>query len=1004
MIRLVLSMIGARRAQAVTVFVLAAVAVAAAVAGPVALRTVDKAIVRQEVDAATNTERSISVTAFVNPSEPQAAKQFDTLATLLTLPGFDPIRAGELEAFGPVGRGGEVTLAPTSRVAFRDRLCEHITILSGRCLVGALEIVVGQDTATATGLRPGDMTIVQAARYVLGRGLIPDGEAALLTVVGVYRPTNPTELYWAGQRYFPISADGSRKEAVFTTAVTFDIIDHSLGQDSVDALAPASTLTAERLERLPDEIAVVTEPLLADTTYAVNTDLPALSDRVDRSRELAGQLVPIAFVPLAAISLFVIYLAVGYGVFGRRPELGLVALRGVSSGRRWWLATGETAVAILAGAPVGYVLGHLGVGAVARWRLGATDGAGLSTDSLPYAGAALLIALAVAMLGQRRALREPVVELLRGVPRGRIGWRSIVVEALIGALAVVATVQLRIAANGLSGVGLLVPGLVVVAVAVLAARAFVPVSGMVARSALMRGRLAAGLSAVQLARRPGSQRLFVLLAVASAMLAFVAAGTDVAARAREDRALVATGAIQVLTVDQADPQRLLAVTRAVDPAGAWAMAAMTVAQANPTDPPVLAVDSARLPNVSVWRPEFGDHADNVARALAPPEARPFVFRGSQLQLDVETVRNPQDPALELDVEFVPLGGGDVINVPVKDLAAGRATRQLGVSGCASGCRLTGLSIPVLRADQVRLYVHAVRQVDPPAEVVPAADLIRRERWRPDEVAQVGPFQQALAVSSNGSAFFAGALRVAAVDAPLPVPVVGVGDAPSQLTSLDNAVVITRQVADLALLPRLGTRGVLVDLDYLERTALFPVRRDTAEVWLGPAAPPDAAERLRKAGLAVSGETGVDASRAALDRQGPALALQFHLAAAIFGILLALGGLGLVAAVDRRQRSDDFRALRQQGLSARLVRLAALWGYLSTVLLAAATGLACAGVAWLAAGDRLPVFTDSLNLLNPPRWPAWPSVFVPWAAAAATMVLASWVAAAALRRTASNGKG
>src|SRR4029453_820624 len=108
-----------------------------------------------------------------------------------------------------------------------------------------------QDTATVTGLRPGDMTIVQAARYVLGRGLIPDGEAALLTVVGVYPPTDPTELYWAGQRYFPISADGSRKEAVFTTAVTFDIIDHSLGQDSVDALAPASTLTAERLERLP---------------------------------------------------------------------------------------------------------------------------------------------------------------------------------------------------------------------------------------------------------------------------------------------------------------------------------------------------------------------------------------------------------------------------------------------------------------------------------------------------------------------------------------------------------------------------------------------------------------------------------------------------------------------------------------------------------------------------------------------------------------------------------
>jgi putative ABC transport system permease protein len=1005
MIALLWSMIVARRAQAVTVFLLSAVAIAAAVAGPVALNTVERAIGRQEVAAASNTERSVSVTAFVNPSEPQATEQFDALAKLITLPGFDPIRAGELEAFGPVTSHDSVLLAPTSRVVFRERFCEHVIILSGRCFAGSLEVVLGPDTARRTGLSPGSVAVVQAARYELGRGLVPDGVPSQLSVVGVYRPRDPAEAYWAGQQYFPVNADGTHSEAVFTNVPTFDTIDHTLGQSSVDALAPASALTLDRFPGLTAEVNQATEALLSDPGYAVNTDLPALAQRVERSRALARQLVPVAFIPLAAIAFFVIYLAVGYGVFGRRQELGLVALRGVTPARRWWLATGETGLVILAGAPVGYLLGYLGVAAVAGLRLGSTDGTGLSPRSLPYAIGALGLALLVAILGQRRALREPVVELLRGVPRGRTAWRSvvarsIVIEALLVVLAVVATVQLRTATTGLSGIGLLVPGLLVMAVAVFAARAFGPVAGAVARSALRQGRLGPGLAAVQLARRPGSQRLFVLLAIASGLLAFVAAGTDVAAQARDDRALVATGATRVLTIEQADVRKLLNVTHAVDPGGRWAMAAMTVPQASPEALPVLAVDSARLPTVSVWRPEFGDTATTVAQALTPPPARPFVFRGNQLIVEAETFRTEQQSPVELDLTFAPLVGGDMVQAEVKDLAVGRTTRQVGVVGCAEGCRLTGFSIPIER-DTIRVVVYGVRQPDGP-DVVPAAELVRRDRWRPSELAQVGALGSALVISSLATPFNVAAIQVAAVDAALPVPAVVAGrtDADNtSLTSLDSQPVQTHATGELRMLPRLGARGTLVDLEYLERTTLLSPRRERGEVWLGPDAPADAADRLRQGGLAISSGTGVDAARAALARQGPALALQFHLAAAIFGMLLALGGLALVAAVDRRQRAADFLALRRQGLNPRTVRKAALWGYLATVLAAAAVGLLGAAIAWIGAGDRLPVFTDSLNLLNPPRWPSAGAVLLPWLAAGATMVGAAAMAASALRRTA-----
>ena len=51
---------------------------------------------------------------------------------------------------------------------------------------------------------------------------------------------------------------------------------------------------------------------------------------------------------------------------------------------------------------------------------------------------------------------------------------------------------------------------------------------------------------------------------------------------------------------------------------------------------------------------------------------------------------------------------------------------------------------------------------------------------------------------------------------------------------------------------------------------------------------------------------------------------------------------------------------------RMARRAALWGYLSVVLLAALTGLLGAALAWAAAGDRIPIFTDTTSPLQPPR--------------------------------------
>jgi putative ABC transport system permease protein len=646
-----------------------------------------------------------------------------------------------------------------------------------------------------------------------------------------------------------------------------------------------------------------------------------------------------------------------------------------------------------------------------RW--GSADGAGLSWASLPYAAAALAVVVVIALVGQRRVLSEPVVELLRGVRRGRVAWRARLVEVLVAALAVLATIQLRAAADpsqpvtatGLGGLGLLVPGLLTVVVALLVSRALVPVVGLVGRRALRAGRLGLGLAAAQVSRRPGSQPLFVLLAVASALLAFVAAGIDVADRAREQRALVQTGAPRVVQLATTDVRRMLLATRQVDPEGAWAMAVVNVPQSVPSAPPLLAVDASRLNSVPVWRPEYGATAEQVAQVLrAPTDPAPFVFKGTAVTLDVMVqadlyVNSTFPLRTDVELEFVPLNGDQRIIMGFRNLAPGRQSVTEQFDGCAQGCRLTGITVPYV-GDAEGVTVYGIRQQGPAGDVVSPQALGDPTRWRSAAGSLAVASRDSLGLSFGPGRVTTTRLRVGAVDVPSRVPVVaaGVAEVPS-ISSLDGQLVKADEKLQLNMVPRLGLLAALADLGYLERSLADVPGRQRAEIWLGEAAPPDAVDRLRAAGLPVLGETGVAQTRTALARQGPALAVQFHAEAALFGVLLALGGLGLIFAVDRRPRAAELAALRVQGLRARTIRRASLWGYVSLVVAACVTGLIGAAVAWLAAGDRLPIFADTQTVLTPPRWPLWSAVLRPWALCGVALVLAAVVAAVLLRRAA-----
>ncbi|HEY2669214.1 MAG TPA: FtsX-like permease family protein, partial [Rugosimonospora sp.] len=962
MTRLVLLMLRNRWAQALTLGVLAMVATASAVAAPAYLGAIDRAVVDREVHAASAQERSMSISAAMNsmPGIDQGpGPDFSQVGpALIGMPGFTSVFSVDLPILGV-----EASRTASSRLAYRQDTCAHLTMVAGRCLIGGSEVVIGQGTARRLGIRPGATVTVTFA--VLDSNLqvyVPNGAPYTLTVVGIYRVPDPGALYWGTHGYFDMDGKGVPGEPVFTTRGAVTSLDHSREVDTVDVLGGAGAFAPDHLPAMRANLAAVNSRLLTlSSQFTVTTAIPSLLGRIDRGRTLAHELVPVAGVPLVVLAWFVIFLAVGYGTGDRRFELGLVALRGAGRPTRWALASGEYLVAIVVGAVVGYPVGLSASAILASARL---DGPGTGAPTLQYALMAGLGAVLAALLAQRRELFTPVADLLRRVAGGGRRWRSLAVEVVVVLLAVVAAVQLRVAGGQLNGVGMLVPALVILAVALLGARAVVPLASRYGARALRRGQTGGALAAFQLGRRPGAHRLFVLLVVAVALLGFSTTAFAVAGQARQAEAQVVSGAPRVLTVKPVTRLKLLAATRAADPSGRYAMAVVNGQPGAPGDPPQLAVDTTRLATTAIWRPDFGGPGPRQLSALLRPGlSAPVVIRAGAIELDVTSDVLAKVADVHLVVVLAPLSGGPPINDDLGRLYPGDQRLVSQVDNCADGCRLVGFGAANSGSGGFQLHVtlRQVRTVEPAAVVVSTAALADTAAWRPEVPASITLSGDAagLHIDYHGANGTAADGWITPADHPARLPVAATMALPTgaTLVGLDGRSTAVTEVAQMSGLPRLGSRGVLVDLEYADRAASDAGAVDMEQVWLGPTAPPDAAARLRAQGLVVTRESTVGQLRSGFDAQGPAMALWFHLLTAGLGVLLAAGGSWLVAAVDRDGRAGDLGALRVQGVSRTATGRAGVWGYLVVVLAASVVGLLAAAVAWAVAGDEIPMFVN-----------------------------------------------
>ncbi|GLW34195.1 FtsX-like permease family protein [Actinoplanes regularis] len=968
MIALILNMVWARRGPAVVLAVLAAFAVAPAVAAPAYLRAADRVIAAGQVAGAGRAEREVSIRATDRDHRDSAGGSTSPIdlstigAGLVDLPGFRYAYSAEFPAVGL-----ETDNRYRTRLVHRQDVCAHLVMVTGRCLLGEGDLVLGEQTAERLKVRAGQSVSLTYAYYDSAPEsleYVPDGTPKRFFVAGTYRVPDQGEAYWGAHGYFAPeeSAAGSQPgEPAFTAQTTLTLMDRGNVEIGVDGYAGPGALDVDRLPALRDALTRLQAGLTdlgAGTDGAplqLTTEIPRLMARIDEGHTTARRIVPVPAIALVVLACLAILLAVAAGAEARRPETAVIALRGARRSHRWWLATGESLVAVLAGTVAGALAGQVLVDAVVavRWPGAGADPHPASLKYAPIAAAAAILAVLVA---QGAPLLRPVSELLRRAPApGR--WAGITVDLLIAALAAGAVAQLALGGGDLAGVGPAAPALVMLALSLLVARALRPLAARLGHRALRRGRLGPGLTGLLLSRRAATGRVFALLVTAVAVSSYLVAAADVAARGRRVEADLGVGADRVLSVGSISRNQLLAAVREIDPEKRFAMAAVVVGQ-HPGEPPLLAVDTSRL--AAVANRPGGAAPDTIAAALLPGAPEPVEAPGGR-NLTLELTATGFAPGRRVSMEAVLTPkdghGPDVVAV-LGVLDPGRNTYEYPAERCAGGCRLNALHISGANT----LGVHGVITVHGLGSADPA-------RWRASEGGRLSAAPDGLRIEVTNLDGVPEGLLIQPVDTPWPMPVVATGTfVPGSVTGLDYRRVPVTIAGRLPAIPRLGAPGLLVDLEYADRVSTDGEPTTTGQVWLSRQAPPDVLDRLAAHGVEVTGDLRAAQISARLGRQGPAVALGYAVLVAVLVALLAAGVLVLTAAAGRDRQAEDLSALRVQGLSRSAVRRAALWAHPLLVAAAVPAGLVIALVGWAATGWALP-----LAGLDPPPLPlpSWP---------------------------------
>ncbi len=910
-----------RSRATILIFILALVGTAAATAGPTYYQAARTSILRGSLTSGNFVGRGFEAT--------ETGPLSGLLASLSTLV------QGRLDAYlGPLADQhlfappvesveSSYGLGPngSAPLVWRTGFCAHLHF-QGTCPTRAGQVLASNLLAKVQGWHVGTS---------LGGGY---------RVTGIYTLPDQAIDYWSTRAsiYFP---GGSVNDAMFTPVSTL-YGQGAMAQGTVafdDALAPARVVTSDVPILLNALTGLSSDSVLADEFIPVSTAIPATMASVEGTWHDVA--IPIALITgeILALCLLLLFTAVTETVDGRAGDVALARLRGQGRIRTMAFGLSEPALVLLVCLPAGVLAGWL----TARYLTGRMLAPGtpviLPGLGMLAAAGVFVAGLAAVLRAAVRAVRRPVVEHLRGSGQHltRRGW---VIDSILLAAAVAGLADLissgRTQQSNHSTLGLLVPGLLGLAVALIASR-LLPVGCRLAFPATARrGGLGLYLALRHIARRPGAIRTTIVLSAAFALATYAIGAWLVAQNNANVVAVTEVGAPTVLTVSAPAGRDLGAIVDKADPSGH--LAAAVLEYTDPTGtysvPTVLAVQPQRFAAVAASTDGFGPaQRQALERELDPAAAPEITVNGDAFRLTAR-IGTLSTPGASLTAYFTDTNGGE------EPLALGtlsdRGTVTLSSSGLTScPCVLQNLDIsaPIVSGKYVpvtgSITITALQAQTDGQWRAAEPGALRSARWRSQQTGgQPGgsvttPSAGGLTWAFSASEASDALLQSADLPDPLPAVVSGGIAQPSsgqlQAAGLDGHTLDLSVASTSDALPGLILGGALVDQHYAELAADFYYAAAEQQVWLASGAQSVIEPRLRAAGVQILSVQNASAVARSLGRQGPGLATILMLADAIAAMVLASGSAVLSLFLSARRRRYEYAALEASGVGRTALR-------------------------------------------------------------------------------------
>jgi hypothetical protein len=991
-----------------------AVVMGAAVLGPLYARAAGESTLRDELTQAG------PATGLEYGSEfATSASSFTQDESLTPAPGAVrgyPTRIGSIY----VQTSAQAAAGPGVRVGmlWRAGACAHLIIVSGHCPDGTGQVLVSQRTVNGYyGWRLG--------------GQISFGVGVTARIVGTYVPRDPQEVFWFGHSYFrasgPPTVAGDAPDTV--DAVFVDQAETGALPAGAQAilqwdypLDPAAIRLADvpGLRRDVAGLLLRNSETRSCTTscpgnpddVTMSTDLGKVLDAAAHQRSLVDRGTLLVTVQLALLAWLVLFEVVSDSVESRGNEIALAKLRGLRPWRTAWFAVSEPLVLLVVAAPIGFGLGWLATRLFSSAVLAPHTPVALTWPAAAALAGGFVGGVVAAVAACYRTLTRSVLAQWRRTTRSpRRSRAGLVVDVVVSAAAVAGLVVLLTgSAHGTSVAALLVPGLLVMAVALLGTRLLPLLARTLLRPTRASGRIGLFLAARQVARRPAGLRLAAMLAVAVGLASFGVSGEAVAAGNRDARAQAELGAERVVAMQFARGVDPVAAVARADPDGQWAMAAATWLPdgGDSVVGTVLAVDASRLARLG-YPASGGPSSQQIADMIGRSTVAPLVTTATKMRVVIGASGMRGVPPL---VEFIFRSpAAPFLTVSAGTLQPGTHTYTATLD-CAGGCTLLGLAWNRSDPSGALSGTVTVQSVEwyQQARWVPVnASLTKPGAWR------AGPeFSQStdkLRATPDGlrddyqsSSGYGG---ISYAFAPQPLPVVATRaavisgyltpDPPEMIDSFSTVATFSvRQWA--GVLPVVLDRGLIANLSFVR--AVQPGFDTEANwmVWLGPHAPPDAIARLHAAGLTLQHENTTGSRIIQLGRQAPALSLFLLLACAIIGSVVAVGGTAIAITASARRRSHETAALGVVGVPRPALYRGAVLEQVMLLGAAVILGLPAGALAARLALPVIPQFADTTPIVLRYQLPT--AALITFAAAFVVLVvLTGMVAAAAVLRAA-----